>query len=573
MALKTLKSDALSPALLGQSLGLPEGLGCFSRGFLGRDCHIFQQSLIEAGQGLTRPCALAPQEKGRHRFIGRARGPYHANADRHFPGVDGGQDGLNCIDTICLNVFIVIMTMWVPQLSTRRGPRYQAIADALAEDVNAGRLAAGDRLPTHRDLAYELGVTVGTVSRAYAEAERRGLTYGEVGRGTFIQGTAEDRKNATSFFKIHNEVSNQVDFGLNMPAPGRGGDYLARALAELSESSQLEELLAYETHGGLLSHREAAVQILKRFNVETSADQVVICNGAQHAIVTALMSVAAPGDILAVEAVSYPAIKGLAHKLGLKAEALSMDREGLIPDAFDRLCRTRAPKALYCLPTLHNPTTATMSESRRRDIADIARRHGVIILEDDVLGFLVDDAPPSIQSIAPDITYFISGVSKCLAPGLRVGYVVAPDGQAESVISTLNLTSWMAPPLMAEIASRWIMDGVSEELIRWHRTEVAERQSIMRHALGEGVLTSDPAAYHAWLRLPEPWRAEDFAAKAQAAGVRVLPSSTFATGRGAVPPAVRVCLGSPPTQAHVARGADMLASVYSEANAAQSPVF
>lgn len=464
------------------------------------------------------------------------------------------------------------MTMWLPDIEARSGPRYLAIADALADDIRRGVVTAGTRLPTHRELAYQLGVTVGTVSRAYGVADRKGLTHGEVGRGTYVRDTAGVDAETGFFIRIPEE-SNHIDFGLNMPAPGDRGDHLAATLADISRSPNLETLLGYETQGGLAPHCQAAAGIMRHFGVDADAERITICNGAQHAVTVAMMAVTRPGDTVAVEPVTYPAIKGLASHLGLKLEALSMDGEGIIPESFEKLCETRPPRALYCLPTLQNPTTAIMPDDRRRMIADIARRFGVVIIEDDVLGFLLTDLPTPIAMLAPDITYFVSGVSKCLAPGLRTGYVLAPPGEDDGVRTALNLTSWMAPPLMSEVVRRWLEDGIARELMQWHRDEVAARQDLIRHGLGADRVDSHPGSYHVWLKLPEPWRAGEFTESAKSRGVTILPAETFATGRGRIPEAVRICLGSPSSRDHVAEGVRLLAALLGDPERRQQPVF
>jgi DNA-binding transcriptional MocR family regulator len=465
------------------------------------------------------------------------------------------------------------MTMWTPDLSERTGPRYLAIADALADDISKGAVTAGTRLPTHRELAYQLGVTVGTVSRAYAAAEQRGLTYGEVGRGTFVRGEAGPDGDGTGFFSSFDVDTNQIDFGPNMSPPGDRRNYLSAALAEISTQPGLDELLAYETAGGHPAHRQAMAEAAAYFGMTTTAERITICTGAQHAVTSALMAVTRPGDTLAVEAVTYPAVKGLAAHLGLKLEPLPIDTDGIMPEAFEKLCQARPPKALYCLPTLHNPTTAIMPFERRRAIAEIARRHGVAILEDDVMGYLLEDLPPPIAMIAPEITYFISGVSKCFAPGLRAGLVIAPEGKSEGVRTAVNLTSWMAPPLMLEVVRLWLGNGTGAELIAWHKREVAGRQQIFRAAFDANMIDSHPGSYHIWLKLPDPWRANEFADQAKREGVTILPAETFATGRGRIPEAVRICLGAPKNRDAVARGAEILAGLLHENERITRPVF
>ena len=460
------------------------------------------------------------------------------------------------------------MTIWLPDITDRRGPKYLAISDALADDIREGNIQSGDRLPTHRDLAYHLGVTVGTVSRAYAEAERRGLTYGEVGRGTFAKANDEWRgiyaNNDTAFFKKEPSESNTVDFGLNMPAAGERAAVLSETLTELARSPYLDDFLSYQTEGGMAPHRAAIAKWLAQYHLADNPAQIVISNGAQHALTIVLMAMTNPGDLVATEAYTYPAIHGLTQQLGLKITGLEMDDLGIVPAAFERLCQTRPPKILYCLPTLQNPTTAVMPDERRQEIAAIALHYNVLIMDDDVYGYLVPDAPQPISVYAPKNSFFISSASKFLAPGLRVGFIHCPLQYVDQIRTCLQLTSWMAPPLMCEVERRWLEDGTADRLIDWHRQEAKARQKIAKKALAGADFKTHPSSYHLWLKMPEHWRAENFVARVAEEGVTVLPSSSFAIGNTGTEEAVRVCLGSPSSKEKVEAGLTILARALEE---------
>lgn len=441
--------------------------------------------------------------------------------------------------------------MWLPDLEARSGPLYRVIADALGEDVARGELDAGDRLPTHRDLAHSLGVTVGTVSRAYAEAERRGLVRGEVGRGTFVRrgagGGLGEPVGLGDLGPTTGEAAAAIDLSANLPAepPGdEAGMALAGALSELSREARLGRLLAYGPPAGASRHREAGSAWLARRGLEAPPERVLVTSGCQHAIAVLLATLTRPGDRVLAEELTYPGAKAVASLLHLRLEGLPMDRDGLLPEAFEREAEKGDVRVLYTVPTIHNPTGSVLPEERRRRIAEIARAHGVAVVEDDVHGLLVDDPPPPLAAFAPEISYHLAGTSKTLTPGLRVGYMLAPEGQVERIAAGIWTTAFMVPPLMAEIAARWIGDGTADRLLAARRREAEIRHALARRILGEGRTPAHPRGYHLWLALPEPWRADDFVAQARQRGVGVTPPSAFAVGRGAVPHAVRVCLGA-----------------------------
>ena len=452
------------------------------------------------------------------------------------------------------------MTIWTPDLSSLQGPRYLAIADALAADLAAGQLSPGDRLPTHRDLAYRLGITVGTVSRAYAEAHRRGLIAGEVGRGTYIQASGRNSDQHPGL-SVHEAPPDLFDFSLNLPAKGPAGRALADTLGELSRSHSLAPMLDYQPDAGMRHHRAAGAEWLGMNGIETTPDQVIVTNGAQHGMMMSFAAATRPGDTVLTESVTYPGIKEVADTFNLRLVGVDMDQFGLRTDAFEEACKAHRPQALYCIPTLQNPTSRIMPEERRRDIAAIARAYGLTIIEDDVYGLLPKDRPPPLAAIAPDITIYITSLSKSIAPGLRVGYLCAPDHLIDPIGIAMRGDCRMATPLMAEIATRWIESGTARSMSDWQCEEVVRRQAVASEALDGTYYETDPSSYHLWLMLPEPWRAEEFVSQLHARKVVVLPAESFVIGRGHPPHAVRICIGSAHNIDHLRDGLSIIAEM------------
>jgi DNA-binding transcriptional MocR family regulator len=452
------------------------------------------------------------------------------------------------------------MTIWSPRLEGRPGPRYLAIAAALAADIEAGRLGPGSRLPTHRELAFQLGVTVGTVSRAYLEAERRGLVRGEVGRGTFVRARERDR-----LFAVRDDKPGIIDFSLNRPFVSGAARELASTLSHLSRHNHLEDLLAYQSEFGLPSHREAARNWLARTGVPADVEHIAITCGAQHALYGAFATALRPGDLLLAETLTFPAAKTVAAQLGLRLHGVAIDHEGLLPDALEAACREHRPHALFLMPTFHNPTTAILPVERRHAIAGIARRHDLLLIEDDIYGFLSEEPPVPLAALAPERTFHITSLSKSMAPGLRIGYLVCPPDLAGRLASAVRQTVWMSPPLMAEIAARWINDGTGLRLAEAQREESRRRQALAARVLAGHRIETHPASFHLWLHLPEPWRWSDFVAAAEARGVRVTPPDIFVTGRATAPHAIRLCLCAVESEARLEAGLQAIAGLLADA--------
>lgn len=447
---------------------------------------------------------------------------------------------------------------WNPEIRKGSGPIYSAICDALERGIADGQLKPSEKLPPHRDLAYRLGVTVGTVARAYAEAAARGLVVGEVGRGTFINDFDNRRDDITRLVVPEKAQSEVIDLGLNLSAVGEAEEILRSTLKEFARSSSMESFLNYQPSAGMISHRMIAAQWLERTGVRAHPDNIVICNGGQHGLLLSMMALAGHGDSIATEPLTYPGARAIAHQLGISLSPVHMDQDGLDPAALRELCETKKPKALYCMPVLQNPTTVTMSESRMREIAAIAEQYGLWIIEDDVYGFLAEDRPPPFASLIPERTIYLTSASKSLAPGLRIGFLAVPAKLSHIVQEIVTMSNWMSAPLMAAVVTNWIGNGYADRLIDWHRRQARDRQNLAHEILGSYAQRTSASCYHLWMQLPEPWRMDSFSAAALREGVRVITADAFSVKRDHAPHAVRLCLGAAHSLPDIALGLDRL---------------
>lgn len=458
------------------------------------------------------------------------------------------------------------MTIWKPTLNTSDGrPLYLAIANAIAEGIRKGELRPGDRLPPQRELADLLGVTLGTISRAYLEGERRGHLSGEVGRGTFVRSAESLTGQFGTTDALHRE---QIDLRRNhaaLPESEDGERLLSEVLTGLARHPRLDLLCGEENITEAMNHREAGAAWLRRCRLDVAPDRVLIANGSQHGLVAVLSALVSPGDLVATSAMTNPGLKAAAALLHVKLLGLPMDEAGLVPEEFERACRSGRIRALYCTPTLHNPTAVTMPEARRRQIAAIAATHGIAIIEDEEYGALLDDPLPPLASFAPNHTYYMASLSKALGFGLRVSYVAAPPGKEHTVLNSIRASIWMTPPLVAEVATRLIVEGPADRLLRLRREEAAARFSLAAEALRNWRWTGSSQGFHLWLHLPDRWRAELFVSEAAKRGVGLASSVEFCTERDVHLHAVRVALGAAPSRTLLQRGLTTIHQLLQEA--------
>lgn len=458
-------------------------------------------------------------------------------------------------------------TNWSPSISKASGPLYLAIADALSADIAAGRLPGGFRLPPQRTLAGQLGIDFTTVSRAYAEARKRGLVEGRVGQGTYVR--AQPRTAPPS------AATGIIDMSMNLPPrfdDPELGERMWGGIAELQASAGLDLLMRYQEAGGSTRDRAAGAAWLAPRLGELGPGRVLVCAGAQGALLALLGAIAGPGETVCAEALTYPGLLAVARHLRIRVAAVAMDAGGLIPEAFEELCRTRAPKALYCTPTLHNPTTATLSLARRERIAAIAREHNVLIVEDDAYGALPVKPVAPFAAFAPDITYHIAGLAKCVSPALRVAYVVVPDNRRSADLEgAVRATAGMASPLTGAIATRWIENGVARSVLAAIRQEARLRQAIVAETLPADLVQADPEGFHVWLTLPDHWTRNDFAARLRSVGIGVVTSDAFSVS-GQADEAVRLGLGAAPDRGALAAGLSTVAELLAQKSVMSSMV-
>jgi len=462
------------------------------------------------------------------------------------------------------------MNTWNPDLSGAGRPLYLAIAELLAADIKVGRLAAGERLPSQRELAVRLDVDFTTVARGYREAQKRGLVQSRVGQGTFVSAFSQPERRARLPSRNRIEI---VDLSMNLPPEPDDPVLIERMRAGLEDVGRdIVALMRYQGFGGTPTDKNAASAWLARRALGPTQDRIFISSGAHPALLGIFGTLARPGDVMLSEAITYPGARSIAAQLGLDLVGLPMDDEGIDPDAFASACVRLSPKGIYLNPTLQNPTTLTVSLRRRHEIAAVARRHGVPIIEDDAYGFIPINPPNPIAAIAPEITWHVAGLAKCIGAGIRAAYVIAPDARSGwTFAAAVRAATVMASPLAVALASRWIEDGTAEAILQFIRNEAAARQTLAAEILPAGTFKADAVSFNLWVFLPPTWTRSAFVGHMQSTGVGVVASDAF-TVSGAPPEAVRVCLGGPTTRSGMQRALDYMSHALAESPAVASTV-
>ena len=464
--------------------------------------------------------------------------------------------------TITVNRFFVTMTMWIPTLDPAM-PRYRALAEAIRLDIAAGQLKDGERLPPQRRLADALGVTIGTVTRGYAEAERSGLVSARVGSGTYINGATRSAHGSFSSFghalrasKAYGLAPEQegalpaasgvIDLTMSLPPPHPARQQgMAAALAAISQSPEaLLRSVEYQNEFGDGSHRQLLASWMGELGMPVDPEELMLTQGGQNGITLALSALLAPGDAVVTGALTYPGLIVASAERGLKLLRVPLDKDGMDVEALARLCRQQAPRMVYVMAEQNNPGAAQLSHARREALVALARQHDFWILEDGVQYLPDEECGTRLYQMAPERTLYVFSTSKLLAGGLRLGVLRAPVEVLTRIGAVLRSHSWMVAPLLMETVCAWLTSGNATQLVAWQMEEMRARQRLARTLLAEWSPAARPSSFDLWLELPEGQRSQAMVASLAERGVHVTSAEPFCVGNEPPPQAIRLCLSA-----------------------------
>ncbi|RKR07205.1 GntR family transcriptional regulator [Kushneria sinocarnis] len=436
------------------------------------------------------------------------------------------------------------MTIWIPRLSGE-GPRYRQLMTAIEAAIASGELRPGDRLPPQRRLADALGVTLGTVTRAYGEVEGHGLVEARVGSGTYVR-DKQGKDGLSAPFRHVAEHHDMIDLSLSLPPPhGERQAGLGRAMAAMQQDPQaLGHAIDYQPEGGLESHRHCFARWMQKLGMPVSGEELIINQGGMNGIFLALAALLGPGERLAAEALSYPGLISAAQQLGVRTVALPVDDEGLDVEALARRCERQPFRALYVMPDHHNPTTVKLSEARREALVALARRHDFWLIEDGVQYLPPAQRGTPLYRLAPERTLLLFSISKILGGGLRSGVMRVPPALHGRITTAIRTQSWMPPPLIADLVCRWIDSGDADRLLQWQQQELERRHALARELLGEFDFSARPGGFYLWLPLPVGRRASALLEQLARRQVWITPAEAFCVGSEPAPQAVRICISA-----------------------------
>ena len=442
------------------------------------------------------------------------------------------------------------MTSWRPQGVDR--PGYQALVASLQQDIQRGRLRAGERLPAIRQLAQQLAVNPTTVARAYRAAEQLGLLHSQTGQGTFVCGQLALERVIRS-----PHAEKPLNLSIIQPLLTLAEPAVQRALPRLTQQITAQQL-GYPAQA-LLPHQRQAIDAWLKWlgNPLAPGHTLLPVHGAQHGLQAILLALTSAGETVGAENLCYPGLIALCQSLGRTLQGFPMDELGLLPEAVGEYCQRAQLRLLVVTASQQNPTTAIMPLRRRQALIAVARRHQLTLIDDDIYGFTVRGQVPSLYQLAPDCTLSLNSLSKCLLPGLRCGWICLPPAAAEAVQRAIRTQIWMPSPLGLELASQLILSGDAEQICQAQLQEAQARQQLAYHLLGSRY-QHQLRGLHGWLRLPAGVSPDELAGRAEQAGVLISSARYFAPDGQHSPAAVRLGLMATESREQLSRALTLL---------------
>ncbi len=438
-------------------------------------------------------------------------------------------------------------TNWQPLLATTGGAKYKALVDCVRNAIAEGELEPEQKLPPVRDLAYRLEITPGTVARAYSILVEDGTLTAEVGRGTFVS-KSKSGYNNQSWPDVIDLVSPRI--------PNLGQEELIReATRKVALELSPNALMQYPKRESNLPARKAFMQWMKDVSIgQYTVDDIVISHGGQNAILHVMQSVLRGNDpVVLVDEVTFSGFRKAAELCRAKVVGVPWDGEGPSPDALEELIQSTGAK-LYCTsPEINNPTTRATSARRRHEIADVARRYGLHILDDDCY-HTGQPVAESYRALLPELGWYINSPSKLVSPALRVGFTVPPNGWVGEMLRSVQFSHFGVSCLLTEVFASVMLNPKLPGIISQVQNRINSDLRIAVNHLGGYAIRWRSNVPLLWLELPQGWRAPAFAQAAEAAGIELKTADEFTLRDGRTVHAIRLAMNGQIDQARFEEG-------------------
>ncbi|WP_411349135.1 PLP-dependent aminotransferase family protein [Paenibacillus sp. WLX2291] len=406
-------------------------------------------------------------------------------------------------------------------------PIHRQIEQQLRHKISSGEWPVGTRLPSQRKLAEQFGVNRSTVTQALEELASYGIVAGNKGGGTHVVNSTWNMLAANAIdWSSYVEAGahqpnlpairqiNEAEYQTDMIRTGTGepGPELLpmTAIKQILNHADEQLFLGYEEPRGSLALRQQIAIHAADMGIACSPESVLIVSGALQALqLIAVGLLARPSSIVA-EAPSYIQSVRVFQSAGIRVHGIEMDDQGIQLTSLQQQITQHQPGLLYTIPTFHNPTGIVMSPARRSELLELCRNQSLPLIEDDVYRELWLDelSPPPLKAKDTDGNIlYLGSLSKMMTPGIRVGWIIAPEPVIQRLADIKMQTDYGSSGLSQYVATRWFADGYHQQHCEWLRAELRVRRtrllSLLERYFGDLAQWSVPSGgFYIWLELP-----------------------------------------------------------------------
>jgi len=432
-------------------------------------------------------------------------------------------------------------TIWSKDVLQKGTAKYRSLLNAIRYARDNGQIKTGAQLPPVREMAYQLGITPGTVARAYQLGIDEGILEARVGRGTFLRRAVPSSPNTVVFGETHVE-SGIVDLR-NAAVPDIGQDSIIAALSQQVKIGGDHSMVRYAGHSEMPA-RSTLLGWSGLDKIRTKPEDFILTYGSQNATLVAFMAILrGASPVIATDMLVLPGTRRAAELVRAKVIGIPGDADGMIPKMLEELCHKERPQLVHLSANISNPTARNMPPHRKAEIAEVCRRYDIQIIEDDGQGRFFTERPPSFVDFCPERVWHVSSLSRYLAAGLRIGFLLCPPGKGAIGLNVTQSMNHSFSTLITQLATKLIQSGEADRMIEHIKLYRSKRVQLAVNQLGRWQINWHEAADFICLELPAGWRASNFAIAAERAGIEIAPADMFLPNNGVAPNAIRLTMG------------------------------
>lgn len=452
-----------------------------------------------------------------------------------------------------VNSFDNYYMSWKPNIENIEGPIYKGLVEILENDIKKGNLKRGTKLPPQRELADFLDINLSTVSRAIKLAMEKGLLSSSVGSGTFVSSDA----GINTIILSHTDNQEIIEMGAILPDI-QCNKILNGYIEKIIKEPGFENYFQYGMPQGSKWNKQCAVKWLNMLKLNVNEDNILFSAGGQNAITATLAALFISGDKIGTNKFIYPGLKTAAKMLGIQVVPIEEENNEITKEGLIHACKNDKIKGLYIIPDYSNPTTHSISEEGKRNIAEVAKEWDLIVIEDAINSMLRSEITKPIAEYAKENTIYLSSISKTIAPGLRLSYVVVPKAYYNEIKTALYNINIGVSPFLLEIASRIIDSGDAEKMINMRKKKIKERNEVFNSYFKKYNVLGDVYCPFRWMMLPKDFTGKSFELCAKNCGVIVYSSERFAVGSSRIVNSVRISVTSAKSIEEFKRGLEII---------------